>query len=273
MVLAKGDYTAQFDGRGFYEIVRLSQTLNKVAEDLGKVEGLRRELLANVSHDLRTPLALIYSYAEMMHDFPQEITAEQTQTIMDETQRLTTLVNDVLDISKLETAMDSLNITNFNLTKNIEETASRVEELLKSEGFRIIFSKGELGEIYVHGDETKINRAFYNLLVNAVNYSGESKTIQVEQIEIDNRIRIQIKDSGEGISPAELPLIWSKYKSGKNGKFDKIGKFGKKRSGLTGMGLGLHIVKTIIERHGWRCGVQSVVGAGSVFWFEVSGDI
>ncbi|MDR2731111.1 MAG: HAMP domain-containing protein, partial [Treponema sp.] len=106
VTLANGNYDTRFTGRGFYEIAALSDTLNTAAVELSRVEGLRRELLANVSHDLRTPLALIYSYAEMMHDFPGEITPEQTQTIMDETRRLTTLVNDILDISKLENEME-----------------------------------------------------------------------------------------------------------------------------------------------------------------------
>jgi len=121
-ILAKGNYDTRFTGKGFYEIVALSETLNTTAVELGRVESLRRELLANVSHDLRTPLALIYSYAEMMRDFPDEITAEQTQTILNETKRLTTLVNDILDISKLENEIEKLNITNYNLTQTISET-------------------------------------------------------------------------------------------------------------------------------------------------------
>ena len=104
--LAKGDYDTRFSGKGFSEIVALSNTLNTTAVELGRVEGLRRELLANVSHDLRTPLSLIYGYAERMNDFPGEITSEHTRVIMDETRRLTTLVNDVLDMSKLENEME-----------------------------------------------------------------------------------------------------------------------------------------------------------------------
>ena len=80
----------------------LSDTLNAASVELGRVEALRRELMANVSHDLRTPQSLIYSHAEMMHDFPAEITPDQTQVVMDETRRLSALVNDLLDLSKIE---------------------------------------------------------------------------------------------------------------------------------------------------------------------------
>ncbi len=137
--LAKGKYNTRFDGKGFREIVALSNTLNTTAIELGKAEGLRRELLANVSHDLRTPLALIYSYAEMMNDFPGEITREQTKIIMDETLRLTTLVNDILDISKLENEMENLSRERFSITGSIMEITQRTGELLKNDGFIIIF--------------------------------------------------------------------------------------------------------------------------------------
>ena len=257
MTLAKGNYDTRFSGKGFYEIVELSETLNTAAIELGKVETLRRELLANVSHDMRTPLSLIYGYAEMMNDFPGEITPEHIKTIMDETQRLTSLINDVLEISKLETDMDRLYISGFNLTKNILETTQRVEELLRSEGYQIIFESGV--DAYVDADEIKINRAFYNLLVNAVNYSGDNRVISVTQTVSENYVRISVTDGGEGIAEDDLPFIWDRYyKSSK-----------KHRRAVTGTGLGLSIVKKVIELHGGSYGVQSEFGAGSTFWFEL----
>jgi signal transduction histidine kinase len=255
--LADGNYDTRFTGKGFYEITALSDTLNTAAVELSRVESLRRELLANVSHDLRTPLSLIYSYAEMMRDFPGEITPEQTQTIMDEARRLTTLVNDILDISKLENEMEQLNISRYNLTQNISETAEITEKLLKKEGFEITFSHN--GDVYVEADKVKIDRAFYNLLVNAINYSGESGKISVEQAVIENRARISVTDYGEGIAGTDLPFIWDRYyKSGKSHK-----------RAVTGSGLGLSIVKKIIDIHGGKYGVVSEAGKGSTFWFEI----
>jgi signal transduction histidine kinase len=257
MTLANGNYDTRFTGRGFYEIAALSDTLNTAAVELSRVESLRRELLANVSHDLRTPLALIYSYAEMMRDFPGEIAPEQVQTIMDETQRLTTLVNDILDISKLENEMEKLNPSRYNLTQSISETAKTTEKLLKKEGFEITFSHN--GSVYVDADKAKIDRAFYNLLINAINYSGESRNILVEQTVINNCVRISVKDWGEGIAESDLPFIWDRYyKSGKAHK-----------RAVTGSGLGLSIVKKIIDIHGGKYGVISEPGKGSEFWFEI----
>jgi len=256
-ILAKGNYDTRFNGKGFYEIVALSETLNTTAVELGRIESLRRELLANVSHDLRTPLALIYSYAEMMRDFPDEITAEQTQTILNETKRLTTLVNDILDISKLENEIEKLNITNYNLTQTISETVRTTEKLLEKEGYKITFSHN--GDAYVNADKVKIDRAFYNLLINAANYSGESRNILVEQTVADNHVRISVIDKGKGISQADLPFIWDRYyKSGEAHK-----------RAVIGSGLGLSIVKKIIDIHGGKYGVISESGKGSTFWFEI----
>jgi signal transduction histidine kinase len=257
MTLANGNYDTYFSGKGFYEIAALSDTLNTMAVELSRVENLRRELLANVSHDLRTPLALIYSYAEMMRDFPGEIKPEQTQTIMDETQRLSTLVNDILDISKLENEMEKLNASRYNITQSILETAEITEKLLKKERFEIKFSHN--GDVYINADKAKIDRAFYNLLINAINYSGESRNILVEQTVTNNRVRISVKDWGEGIAEADLPFIWDRYyKSGKTHK-----------RAVTGSGLGLSIVKKIIDIHGGSFGVISEPGKGSTFWFEL----
>ena len=258
MDLAKGHYDTRFNGKGFSEIVGLSETLNTAAEELGRTEALRRELLANVSHDLRTPLALIYSYVEMMHDFPEDITKEQTEVIMEETKRLTSLLNDVLDISKLEAGVEQLNITHFDITEILKETIERLKDLLIDKDY--VFDYTYTEELMIDADELKVNRVFYNLLINAVNFAGDDKKILVDLSKTDTGIRVSVTDHGEGISEEELPYIWDRYyKSGKAHKRP-----------VTGTGLGLSIVKKIIELHGGICGVTSEEGKGSTFWFELS---
>ena len=256
-LLAKGDYGASFEGRGFLEIRELSDTLNAAAKDLSKVEGLRRELLANVSHDLRTPLSLIYSCAELMHDFPGEITPAQTRMIMDETKRLASLVNDVLDLSKLENGMQELHLSRFNLTGMIQKTTKRTAELVKQNGYTIHFDCD--GAYSVFADEVKITQAYYNLLINAINYSGSDRAVEVRQSAADKKVKIELIDRGEGIAAEELPYIWDRYyKSDKNHK-----------RAVTGSGLGLSIAKKIFDFHGIQYGVDSKLGEGSVFWFEM----
>ena len=256
-MLARGNYETEFKGRGFLEIKELSDTLNTAALELSKVERMRRELMANVSHDLRTPLALIYSYAEMMHDFPHEVTAEQSQIIMDEAERLTSLVNDMLDISSLETGIAKLNKVNYNLTESLRKTINRMSKLVKNEGYHLDFEHSE--DVYLFADEVKITQAFYNLLLNAITYSGDDKQVIVRQSIQGNMVRIEVFDHGEGISQSDLPYIWERYY-----KIDKTHTRPK-----MGTGLGLSIVKKIIDMHDGKYGVESEAGKGSVFWFQL----
>ena len=255
--LSTGNYSADFNGSGYLEVKELSDTLNTAAIELSKVDELRRELIANISHDLRTPLALIYSYAEMMQDFPDEITTTQIQTIMSETRRLSSLVNDILDVSRLETGTMELHIHRYNITASIGETVARLSELLKNDGYTIAFKHSE--DVYVMADEAKITQAFYNLLTNAVNYSLEDKHIIVTQSRVLNNVRIEVRDHGEGIAPENIPYIWDRYY-----KIDK-----KHKRAITGTGLGLSIVKKIFELHGLSYGVESELDKGSVFWFQL----
>mgnify|MGYP000862256391 CR=1 FL=1 len=255
--LARGDYDTKFRGRGFLEIKELSDTLNTAATELSKVERMRRELLANISHDLRTPLALIYSYAEMMHDFPDEVTPKQSQTIMDEVKRLTSLVNDILDISSLETGRAKLNKTRYNLTESLRKTIGRISQLAKNDGYRLDFEYTE--DVYVLADEVKIAQAFYNLLLNAITYSGNDRRVLVRQSIKGNKVRIEVIDHGEGIKKSDLPYIWERYH-----KVDQ-----KHKRPIMGTGLGLSIVKKAINMHNGEYGVESEVGKGSIFWFQL----
>lgn len=256
-ILAKGNYDIQFSGDSYKEIHELSDTLNHAAAELSKVEGLRRELMANISHDLRTPLALIYGYAEMMNDFPDEITQDQTQLIMDETERLASLVNDTLDISRLESGEMQLNAEVYNLTESLGQSIGRLSSLVAKDGYSFNFQHD--CEVFVKADEIKISQVFYNLLINAINYSPSDLPIIIRQTALDQSVKIEVEDHGEGIKKEDITYIWDRYyKSGK-----------KHKRALTGTGLGLSIVKKIIELHGGTCGVESTPGKGSTFWFQI----
>jgi len=193
----------------------------------------------------------------MMHDFPHEVTPEQSQIIMDEAKRLTALVNDMLDISSLETGIAKLNKTNYNLTDSLRKTVNRMNELVKNEGYRLEFYYSE--DVHINADEVKITQAFYNLLLNAINYSGEDKNVIVRQNVNGNRVEIEVIDHGDGIEQSDLPYIWNRYY-----KVDK-----KHKRPKMGTGLGLSIVKKVIEMHDGEYGVESEVGKGSIFWFSL----
>lgn len=256
--LATGDYETVFDAGGYREINRLSKTLTKTAEELGKVEKLRQDFIANVSHDLRTPLTLIGGYAEVMRDIPGENNRENAQTIIDETKRLSSLVNDVLDMSRIQSGAVPMELKEYNITKSVSDTVSRMNELLKQDGYNIYFDFDR--EVFVNGDEVRLSQCFYNILINAVNYTGQDKKIYVEQkIEVNN-VKISVTDTGEGISKEDMPYVWDRYyKNNKNHK----------RS-VTGTGLGLSIVRSVIKAHGGSCGAYNTRDKGACFWFSVA---
>lgn len=255
--LSKGIFNVEFNGKGYLEISELSDTLNYTAKELGKAEGLQRELIANVSHDLRTPLTMIIAYAEVMRDLPGENTPENIQIVIDESKRLGNLVNDMLDISKLQAGVVKKDIRRYDLTKSIQEVLERYGKLKEQDGYRLIFNYDE--NVFVEADEFKIFQVIYNLINNAINYTGEDKIIIVNQIVKGSIVRIEVIDSGEGIPQSQLSLVWERYY-----KADKPHK-----RAISGTGLGLSIVKNILELHEAQFGVISKDKEGSTFWFEL----
>ncbi len=221
------------------------------------MEGLRRELIANISHDLRTPLTMITGYGEVMRDLPGENTPENVQTIIEESRRLTALVNDMLDLSKLQSGMQTLHKAPFSLTRSICGILRRYAKLTEQDGYHIDFLYDE--DATVDADEMKLSQVVYNLINNAVAYTGEDKKVTVRQVLSPASVRIEVEDTGEGIAPEDLPYIWDRYY-----RVDKI----HKRAQI-GTGLGLSIVKTILDLHRARYGVTSEKGRGSTFWFEL----
>lgn len=252
--LAEGNYEVSFGEDGYREISELGRTLNYAARELSKTETLRRDLIANVSHDLRTPLTLITGYSEVMRDLPGENTPENVQIIIDEATRLTTLVNDMLDISKLQSGTQPFSPTNFNLTESIRAILQRYGKLTD---YSITFSADR--DVTVCADELKISQVVYNLVNNAITYTGSDKVVDICQSVSGGKVRVEVRDTGEGIPEDQLNDIWDRYY-----KVDKA----HKRAQI-GTGLGLSIVKMILDMHGGACGVQSREGSGSVFWFEL----
>ena len=255
--LATGDYSTKFNNDGYSEIVELSNTLNYTTEELSKVENLRRELISNISHDLRTPLTMITGYGEVMRDLPGENTPENIQIIIDEAKRLTSLVNNVLDISKYQSGTQVLTPEKFNLTELLGEIKLRYDKLTEKDGYNIIFEKDE--DVFVSADKIRITQVIYNLLNNAITYTGEDKKIIIRQTVADDKVKVEIIDSGEGIAKENIPYIWDRYFKVKETH---------KRAQI-GTGLGLSIVKEILKLHNAEYGVESELNKGSDFWFTL----
>lgn len=255
--LAKKDYDVEFNAGGYLEVEELNETLNYAKTELAATEKLQQELIANISHDLRTPLTMIKGYGEVMRDLPGENTPENIQVIIDEASRLSTLVNDLLDLSKLQSGALQAEKKDFSLTESVREILGRYAKLVEQEGFNISFDCKE--DVIINADELRISQVIYNLVNNAVNHAGEDKTVLIVQSVKGGKVRIEVTDHGEGIPADKLPYIWDRYY-----KVDK-----EHRRGIIGSGLGLSIVKSILDAHNARFGVRSTIGKGSTFWFEI----
>ena len=262
--LALGDYSVNFDGRGCAETENLSATLNRAAYELSKLDRMQKDLIANVSHDLRTPLTMIAGYTEIMRDIPGEATPENFQIVLDETRRLTDLVTDMLEVSKYQNGSQTLKIARFNFTAVIRKTLERYAKLREHDGYDIRFEADR--DVWVDGDEGRLLQVVYNLINNAVNYTGPDKSVVVRQTVVpdpagsgDGEVLVEVIDTGDGISEEDLPLVWERYYKARD--FHK-------RANM-GTGLGLSIVRSILSLHGASFGVTSKPGAGSDFWFRL----
>jgi len=255
--LAEGNYDVNFEGGEFLETAELGRTLNYAARELSKLDTMQKELISNISHDLRTPLTMISGYSEVMRDIPGEMTAENMQIIIDETKRLSSLVSDLLDLSRLTGGKRELKKSIFSLTECVRQTLSRYSHLVERDGYSITFESDT--EVFVEADEILILQVIYNLVSNAINYTGEDRRVHISETVKNGVCRISVSDTGEGIPKEKLPYIWDRYY--RTGDFH--------RRAVSGTGLGLSIVKNALILHHAPFGVSSTVGIGSTFWFEL----
>lgn len=258
--LAEGNLAIQFDGHGYLETKKLADTLNYAEKELSRVERMQRDLMANVSHDLRTPLTMLKAYAEMIRDLSGDNPkkrAEHLDIIINETDRLALLVNDILDLSKLESGKQKLDCSEFDIRSKMNEIIDRFKGVSEKMGYNIHFTPDK--EYMVCCDVLKIEQVIYNLINNAINYTGADKQVFVRQINQADGVLIEVEDTGDGIEEDKIKLIFDKYYRSENHKREVVG-----------TGLGLSIVKAVLKLHGFDYGVRSILGKGSVFWFRIN---
>lgn len=258
--ISKGNYDVIFETNSdIEEINELEHTLNNMTIELSKTENLRRELLANVSHDLKTPLTLIKANAEMVRDLTyknKEKRENSLNTIMDEVDRLNLLVEDILDLSKMQSNAVSLEIEQFNLNVVINSIINKFNILCEKDGYEINY---EGNDVLVFADKKKMEQVIYNLINNAINYTGKDKNIFIKLKDKEDYVRVEVIDTGKGIDTEDIEYIWDKYY-----KVDK-----KYKRVTYGTGLGLSIVKNTLELHNFKYGVDSKKGIGTTFYFEI----
>jgi len=258
--LAKGKTDTVFEVAGFTETKEIATTLNFATAEINKTEKLRRELIANVSHDLRTPLTIIKGYAELIKDIsgdnPEKRNA-QLDSIIVETDRLTTLVRDMLNLSQMESGATEFQKEVFSLSDTINKIADSFLVFEEKNGYRFI--RNIAPDLFVFGDRTRLELVVYNLVSNAVNYTGEDKTIYLNLTLEDEKVRFVVKDTGVGMDEEQISMVWQRYYRAKEHK-----------RAVVGSGLGLSIVRAILDAHqDCNYGVNSKKGEGSEFFFTL----
>ena len=239
--LDKGEYTSVKKANAYTEASELDTTLCKAAENIKKADKAKRDLISNVSHDLRTPLTMIGGYGEMMIDLPEEKTDENLKVIVDESKRLNNLVNDLLDLSEF-----------------VQEQMKKYEVYRVQENF--LFEVHLCDTVDVYADRVRIAQVFNNFMINGINYGGNAKHMIIRTERVDeNTVRVSVQDFGEGIDEKDIDNIWERYY-----KIDK-----EHVRSSSGSGIGLAICRQLLELHAVRYGVHSKKNEGSTFYFEL----
>ncbi len=259
--LADGEYGIVFKGGHYTEINNLADTLTRASIELEKSDMLQKDLIANVSHDLRTPLTMIKSYAEMIRDLsgdnPQK-REQHLQVIVDEADRLNLLVGDLLSISRMQSGKIVLEKSDFSITDAVESILNTYKIMEDEQGYH--FNLSCPSNFIVNGDEEKIKQVISNLLTNAIKFAGEDKTVNISLKRRGKFIVCKVEDHGIGIAPEDLGHVWERYYRSSSNMVRES----------EGTGLGLSIVKEILTMHKVDFGVDSAQGKGTTFWFELN---
>ena len=257
---AIGNFRYEFQVDSEDEIGYLAASLAYMASEVAKSEDNQKRLVANISHDFRSPLTSMRGYLEAMIDgtIPAEMHEKYIGVVLNETERLTKLTNSLLTLNNLNTKGMILDITRFDINQVIKNTAASFEGTCRNKLISIELVLTD-DRMYVNADMVKIQQVLYNLVDNAIKFSNKNSSIKIETIEKSNKLLVSVKDSGIGIPKESLRLIWDRfYKTDLSRGKDK-----------KGTGLGLSITKEIIKAHNENINVISTEGEGTEFIFTL----
>jgi len=258
-IISGGEFNKRLNINSRDEIGELAGSFNQMAVALENLEEMRRGFIANVSHELRTPMTSIKGFIEGILDgtIPMEKQKDYLNIVRDEVMRLNRLVNDLLDLAKMESGEIHLMFSNFNINELIRRCIIKLEHLITEKELEVTVNFDE--ETFVSADLDAIERVLINLIHNAVKFTPNKGIIGINTIIDADRLIISVADTGIGIDKEELNMIWDRfYKTDKSRSRDKLG-----------TGLGLAIVKNIINEHGQEIWVESEPGKGTTFHFTL----
>ena len=257
---AEGNYHYEVNVESRDEMGYLAAALNYMSGKIADAEDDQKKFIANVSHDFRSPLTSIKGYLEAMIDgtIPPEMHQKYLGIVLNETDRLTKLTNGLLTLNNLNTKGMHLDLSDFDINEVVRKVAETFEGTCRKKSIAIeLVLMGD--ELFVHADKGRIEQIVYNLTDNAVKFSHHDSVIKIETAEKKNKIYVSVKDTGVGIPPEDISLIFNRfYKSDSSRGKDK-----------KGTGLGLSIVKEILTAHSENINVISTPGEGSEFIFSL----
>ena len=260
---AKGDFSARVTvGKRHDEVSELGIAFNNMADSIESLEKMRNSFLANVSHDLRTPMTTISGFIDGINSgaIPPEKHEYYLGIISDEVHRLSRLVSQLLDVSRLESGERKFTFTDFDVAEIARIILISFEHQIEDKRLDVEFD-AEMDGMYVFADKDAIYQVLYNLCHNAIKFAREEGKLSIKLYRAtDTKIKIEVYNQGQSISDEESELIFDRfYKTDKSRGLDK-----------SGVGLGLYICKTIVEAHNETIGVESVDQDGSRFWFTLT---
>jgi signal transduction histidine kinase len=239
----------------------MADTLLTNIDELKKVDSLRRELIANVSHDLRNPLAVIHGYIETLMIKDDELSSEDRKEflkiILSSSDKLKGLVVDLFELSKLEAGQIEANKEPFFINELVYDTSRKYQLLAGQKDIQLRYQIAESLPM-VYADISMIDRVIQNLMDNAIKYTPEKGWINLQVERVNGSVKVAFQNSGEGITEKDIPFI-----------FDRYYKINNTASGIKGTGLGLAIVKKILDIHNIAVGVKSIPNEITSFYFDI----
>jgi signal transduction histidine kinase len=253
-----GDYSQRVETRNRDEVGQLAAAFNRMSGELDNLEQLRRDLVANVSHELKTPIAAIRAHLENLLDGVERPDPQTLQVMLAQTERLSRLIDQLLELSRLESGEVPLRREPVSLAPLVTQVLSEIE-VARSDAGVTVESELSIDLPPVEVDRERVHQVLFNLLDNAVRFTPRGGEVRVSAHRRDGGVEIVVTDTGAGIPPEHLPRLFERFYRADPSRSREDG----------GTGIGLAIARSVVEAHGGRIRAESEPGKGSVFAFDV----
>jgi signal transduction histidine kinase len=259
--VAHGNLDARAPVKGKDEIAQLATSFNQMATNLRHQESLRQRMVADIAHELRTPLSVVQGNLQAILDGVYPLERAEIQTIADETRVLSRLVSDLHELAQAEAGHLPLERQITPVATVLRQMAESFRTLAEQSGVSLLVDPPQ-PELVVDADPDRLHQVLHNLLGNALRHTLPGGAVWLAAQATGNAVRFTVKDSGAGIAAADLPHVYDRFYRADSSRSRDAGY-------TSGAGLGLAIVKVLVEAHGGRVGVESREGQGATFWFEL----